>query len=153
MQAFEQKGTELVSSLANQLISLFEQQNEALTRGLQSMTDSLLQTLPRIIGEEIQKALTNVNGNNNIVESTGEEEPNSEEPNTENPNAEFDCSVCQDTMINPKSMQCGHTFCSVCINTWLQHSKFCPICRQAIEKDEEDYTWDDLVMPDSDDDL
>ena len=39
------------------------------------------------------------------------------------------CPVCLDTMTNPHSLRCQHTFCKECIVRALRHSSSCPQCR------------------------
>ncbi|MDC3321580.1 hypothetical protein OAV88_03155 [bacterium] len=39
------------------------------------------------------------------------------------------CPVCLDTMTNPHSLRCQHTFCKDCIIQALRHSSSCPQCR------------------------
>ena len=39
------------------------------------------------------------------------------------------CSICLDTMTNPHSLRCQHTFCKDCILQALRHSSACPQCR------------------------
>ena len=39
------------------------------------------------------------------------------------------CPVCLDTMTNPHSLRCQHTFCKECIVQALRHSSSCPQCR------------------------
>ena len=44
---------------------------------------------------------------------------------------DFLCSCCYDLMVQPTTLQCGHSFCRLCIANWYFTSKKmeCPQCR------------------------
>ncbi|XP_060580447.1 E3 ubiquitin-protein ligase TRIM56-like [Ruditapes philippinarum] len=47
-----------------------------------------------------------------------------------------ECAICNETLKNPKLLSCNHTYCELCINTWISKSKKnsgieCPLCRQV----------------------
>ncbi|KAJ2779711.1 E3 ubiquitin ligase [Coemansia javaensis] len=42
------------------------------------------------------------------------------------------CSICLDTLAQPHSLACGHTFCQECLVQWLGQSKQCPACRAPV---------------------
>ena len=44
------------------------------------------------------------------------------------------CIVCQETLYNPTNLTCGHTFCLICIEKWLETENICPICRKYVDK-------------------
>src|SRR5581483_10491970 len=46
-----------------------------------------------------------------------------------------DCSICLDRLDNPVQTACGHLFCAICIQTYLDtiRSKDCPLCRKYIQ--------------------
>ena len=47
----------------------------------------------------------------------------------------LDCSICfEQYKINDslKILNCGHHFCSSCIDKWNNHTNSCPYCRQKI---------------------
>ncbi|XP_053381589.1 uncharacterized protein LOC123544631 [Mercenaria mercenaria] len=53
----------------------------------------------------------------------------------ENSGAEFesnheeeDCMICMDQMKNTKTLKCGHTYCSECIDAHFEIKKTCPTC-------------------------
>jgi len=46
---------------------------------------------------------------------------------SEKRNAE-QCVICMDNMTDPKKLDCGHTFCSDCIDAAFTHAAKCPCC-------------------------
>lgn len=45
---------------------------------------------------------------------------------------EFDCLVCYNTMLEPTTTTCGHTFCRRCLARVMDHSNICPFCRRDL---------------------
>ncbi|CAB3401369.1 unnamed protein product [Caenorhabditis bovis] len=41
---------------------------------------------------------------------------------------DFSCSICLDILIEPQIIQCGHTFCRICIEECRNISDNCPYC-------------------------
>jgi hypothetical protein len=54
------------------------------------------------------------------------------------------CSICTEVFTHPRRINCGHTFCKVCIETWFSTSRQykCPSCRADIFNQA---THDDLL--------
>ncbi len=46
------------------------------------------------------------------------------------------CVICQDVLDDPKRINCGHTFCNLCIFKWRQKNSFCPNCRKNFTQEE-----------------
>ena len=44
---------------------------------------------------------------------------------------EMECVICMGDNKVDTSLPCGHQFCTVCINEWLQVKRSCPMCRRA----------------------
>ncbi|XP_060941874.1 E3 ubiquitin-protein ligase TRIM21-like [Limanda limanda] len=46
------------------------------------------------------------------------------------------CSICLDVFTDPVTIQCGHNFCSTCINTYWDSGDTCqcPMCKQKFSK-------------------
>lgn len=50
--------------------------------------------------------------------------------------SELLCSICQDWVVHASTIECSHTFCWSCVDTWLLQKKFeCPVCRQAVTQE------------------
>ncbi|XP_064633263.1 bifunctional apoptosis regulator-like isoform X2 [Lineus longissimus] len=49
--------------------------------------------------------------------------------------AEFLCSVCYELMVDPTTLNCGHSFCRSCLASWVLSSNTfnCPSCRQPFK--------------------
>jgi len=45
---------------------------------------------------------------------------------------ELDCLVCYNTMLEPTTTSCGHTFCRRCLARVMDHSNICPFCRRDL---------------------
>ena len=46
----------------------------------------------------------------------------------------LNCTICLDSMQEPRQLQCGHQFCSPCIDETVRHGHFlCPTCRQPFK--------------------
>ncbi|KAJ7374764.1 E3 ubiquitin-protein ligase dtx3l [Desmophyllum pertusum] len=41
------------------------------------------------------------------------------------------CPICLDTMVNPRTIKCGHVFCEECLKKALGIINICPICKEA----------------------
>ncbi|XP_050535029.1 E3 ubiquitin-protein ligase RNF8-like [Daktulosphaira vitifoliae] len=47
--------------------------------------------------------------------------------------SEFQCPICNELMVKACTINCSHTFCEVCLNTWLRGNNVCPLCRTSVE--------------------
>ncbi|KAL0480993.1 hypothetical protein AKO1_013646 [Acrasis kona] len=47
---------------------------------------------------------------------------------------ELECIICRETFLKPYTLQCSHTFCKKCINTWMKVRKSCPTCRKLLTR-------------------
>lgn len=45
---------------------------------------------------------------------------------------EFTCQICFDLMVESTNVDCGHIFCSACLEDWVRNSEACPSCRKKI---------------------
>lgn len=43
------------------------------------------------------------------------------------------CSVCSELFIKATTLNCMHTFCFHCINTWNKKRRGCPVCRAPVK--------------------
>ena len=42
------------------------------------------------------------------------------------------CCICDEVFNNPMRLDCGHTFCYICLENWLKRNEQCPNCRTTI---------------------
>ncbi|XP_023029391.2 uncharacterized protein isoform X1 [Leptinotarsa decemlineata] len=56
----------------------------------------------------------------------------SETDNGEELQDEMQCAVCSEMFIKATTLNCSHTFCKFCIETWKKNKSACPICRTKI---------------------
>ena len=90
------------------------------------------------------------NNRNQPTNSTNIENKTNQGPENQTPNQEkiqikfvkssliskhLICIICQEVLYEPKRIDCGHTFCDICITQWLSKSTFCPMCRQKVSKE------------------
>merc|ERR1712141_440719 len=47
---------------------------------------------------------------------------------------ELKCCICMDVYIHATALDCGHMFCSKCIEDWMQNQHSCPQCRTKVKK-------------------
>lgn len=47
--------------------------------------------------------------------------------------SQMDCSICLETVKEPRKLICGHIYCDHCISTWLSKHQTCPSCRINLE--------------------
>ncbi|CAD8213611.1 unnamed protein product [Paramecium octaurelia] len=47
----------------------------------------------------------------------------------------FDCPICLQTLLQPITLTCGHTFCKPCVRSkyFYQNYNSCPVCRAPIQ--------------------
>jgi hypothetical protein len=48
--------------------------------------------------------------------------------------SELICAICQDFFVEASTVECGHSFCRMCIENWLKSKLTCPICRHPVNK-------------------
>ena len=48
---------------------------------------------------------------------------------------EFSCHCCYDVLVDPTTLNCGHSFCRHCLAQWWEssHKTECPECREKWE--------------------
>ena len=45
---------------------------------------------------------------------------------------ELECEICRSLLMEPVWINCGHTFCALCIKQWIVKKSECPKCREEI---------------------
>lgn len=48
---------------------------------------------------------------------------------------DFMCAICNDLIVVPVSLSCGHNFCQSCISKWLDTNPKCPMCRTVMTEE------------------
>lgn len=54
------------------------------------------------------------------------------------PKDDFACSLCRELMCDPRILNCGHSFCTPCIQK-LKHPRTCPECRTTLKYTRRNY--------------
>eukprot|EP00795_Rhopilema_esculentum_P003159 gene3159-1463_t len=45
---------------------------------------------------------------------------------------EFTCMVCHELFVHAVTLTCAHSFCEMCLRSWMKKKKECPVCRGRI---------------------
>ena len=45
---------------------------------------------------------------------------------------EFTCMVCHELFVDSVTLTCAHSFCEMCLRSWMKKKKECPVCRGRI---------------------
>ncbi|XP_050673851.1 E3 ubiquitin-protein ligase rnf8-B-like isoform X2 [Leptidea sinapis] len=48
---------------------------------------------------------------------------------------ELQCSICAELFVEATTLECSHTFCKYCIDTWKKKKRECPNCRAPIKSE------------------
>ena len=51
--------------------------------------------------------------------------------------AQSECPICTDHYSSPRSLPCGHKFCTECFDKWEERSSTCPLCRVIVDEEKE----------------
>jgi hypothetical protein len=85
--------------------------------------------------EEIRKLKEELAAERQQKETEGLERKQVTETNL-NLTDELHCSICRDFVVQAATIECSHTFCWSCIDTWLRQKKFeCPECRADVTRE------------------
>ena len=47
----------------------------------------------------------------------------------------FVCAICNEAIIDCICLECGHSFCTLCLHQWLTSNRACPTCYQFVKED------------------
>ena len=45
---------------------------------------------------------------------------------------EFTCMICHELFVHAVTLACAHSFCEMCLRSWMKRKKECPVCRNRI---------------------
>lgn len=62
-----------------------------------------------------------------------------------NDNQEFLCAICSELFVKASTLNCSHTFCKHCIETWRTKQNVCPICRTKITSQNATLVLDNFI--------
>ncbi|OBS74038.1 hypothetical protein A6R68_15422, partial [Neotoma lepida] len=51
--------------------------------------------------------------------------------------SDFECSLCMRLFFEPVTTPCGHSFCKNCLERCLDHTPYCPLCKESLKETEE----------------
>ncbi|KAK0397453.1 hypothetical protein QR680_002135 [Steinernema hermaphroditum] len=69
-------------------------------------------------------------------------------PSTEEIAKDDHCSICCSTFSQPIKLSCNHLFCEDCVSTWLDKQDTCPICRQKVSTEDNQFkNGDSQLIP------
>ncbi|XP_029348132.1 E3 ubiquitin-protein ligase RNF8-like [Acyrthosiphon pisum] len=58
---------------------------------------------------------------------------------------DFQCVICNELVYRPSTTNCAHTFCEGCLNSWLDRSNQCPICRSLVISTTYSFSLDNYI--------
>ncbi|KAM3930696.1 E3 ubiquitin-protein ligase RNF8 isoform 2-T2 [Leptodactylus fuscus] len=58
---------------------------------------------------------------------------------------ELQCIICSEHFIEAVTLNCAHSFCSFCIQSWRKRKEECPICRQEIKSQTRSLVLDNCI--------
>ncbi|XP_075060537.1 E3 ubiquitin-protein ligase RNF8 isoform X1 [Mixophyes fleayi] len=58
---------------------------------------------------------------------------------------ELQCIICSEHFIEAVTLNCAHSFCSYCIQSWRKRKDECPICRQEIKSQTRSLVLDNCI--------
>lgn len=58
---------------------------------------------------------------------------------------ELQCIICSEHFIEAVTLNCAHSFCAFCIESWRKRKEECPICRQAIKSQTRSLVLDNCI--------
>ncbi|XP_045142501.1 LON peptidase N-terminal domain and RING finger protein 1 [Echinops telfairi] len=48
--------------------------------------------------------------------------------------SDFECSLCMRLFFEPVTTPCGHSFCKNCLERCLDHTPYCPLCKESLRE-------------------
>ncbi len=45
---------------------------------------------------------------------------------------EFTCMICHELFVDAVTLSCAHSFCEMCLRSWIRRKNDCPVCRKKI---------------------
>ncbi|XP_038056676.1 E3 ubiquitin-protein ligase RNF8-like [Patiria miniata] len=58
---------------------------------------------------------------------------------------ELQCSICSELFIKATTLNCSHSFCNFCIESWMKRKRECPVCRAAITSHNHSIVLDNYI--------
>lgn len=58
---------------------------------------------------------------------------------------ELTCAICSELFVDAAMLQCGHTFCSYCIQNWQKQKNSCPFCLVTISSVTRSFVVDNII--------
>ncbi|XP_025415475.1 E3 ubiquitin-protein ligase rnf8-A-like [Sipha flava] len=105
-----------IQNMMSNIVEITSIENEKQNDAIQKMTNEISTLMVKL-----KEALNDVNSPNSFKKQIYSQLE-----------TELQCTICNELMYKAMVLNCNHTFCEICIETWKSSNPACPICRTHI---------------------